>query len=58
MNRKNKSPSLEEQYLEIFTGTPEIGEDAPSLEQPYAGRILPTVTTYSITDKPEILPAD
>ena len=58
MKRKDKSPTLEEQYLEIFTGAPNVGEDAPSLEQPYAGKILPTVTTYSITtDQPEILPA-
>jgi len=54
MKAKEKSPSLEEQYTEIITVLPDIPEE-PNLEQPYAGRIVQTVTTYSVSDTPKQL---
>ncbi len=53
MKPKDKSPTLEEKYTQIIKGSPEVSEEEISLEQPYAGRIVQTVTTYSISEKPE-----
>jgi len=54
MKRKDKSHILQEQYSEILKGSPE--EILPNdlvWEEPYAGRIVQTVTTYSVSEKPE-----
>ena len=58
MTRKDKSRTLQEQYLEILKGSPSPLEPVPydlGWEEPYAGRIVQTVTTYSVSEKPELI---
>ena len=57
MKAKDKSPSLQKQYLEILQGSPDDATPSQhfNLEQPYAGRIVQAVTTYSVSEKPEQL---
>lgn len=55
MKRKDKSRNLEDQYQEIIKGAPQAPEEVDSsLEQPYFGRIVQTVTTYSVYGKPDL----
>lgn len=55
MKRKAKYENLEEQYQEIFKGAPQTPNEVDSsLEQPYFGRIVQTVTTYSVYGKPDL----
>ena len=53
---KHKDKSLEEQYQEVFKDLGQRrGEEESNLEQPYFGRIVETVTKYSVTDVPEFV---
>lgn len=53
MKSMDKSPTLEEQYAQIIKGSPDVAPEEPNLEQPSVWRIVPTVTTYSVSEKPE-----
>lgn len=56
MKIKEKTPTLEEQYLQVFKAEPQAPQpEEPSFEQPYFGRVVQTVTTYSVYEKPEQL---
>ena len=56
MKVKEKVHSLEDQYLQVFKAAPQAPQpEEPSLEQPYFGRVVQTVTTYSVSEKPELL---
>lgn len=55
MKVKEKPQSLESQYLQVFKAAPQAPQPVePSLEQPYFGRVVQTVTTYSVSEKPEL----
>jgi len=60
MKRKDKTEkleNLEERYLEVFKGGPLVLEgDDISLEQPYVGRIVDSVTTYSVYGQASKIP--
>ena len=55
MKNLKSIPTLEQQYKEVFRSAPLIPQTDPdylNLEQPYFGRIVDTVTTYSVHEIP------
>ena len=54
MKGKENYPEIEDQYTQFFKGNRgALPSDSLNMEQPYAGRIVQTVTTYSVSEKPE-----
>ena len=49
----DKTLTLEEQYAQIIKGLPDVAPEETNLEQPSVWRVVPTVTTYSVSQKPE-----
>lgn len=51
----NTDDSLERQHRELFGDRVGVS-DIDSLEQPYAGEVVETVTTYSVYEEPITTP--
>lgn len=54
--KTKKIATLEEQYIELFKQVDVAAQpDDMDLSQPYLGRIVPTITTYSTSELQSVI---